>query len=165
MKRLTPVRAFLLGLVLVASVTYSQTVVNQGKPGTQGPWPVTLIGGTGGGTGGSSGAITVSEQPCTQPVESILVFDGGGASPCPIVALSGRRSVTICNSPKNSGSPLWTVRADGLAPTISATSPGQTLGVADCISYMITATSTDGGVPTNCISDTGNSVITITECK
>ena len=164
MKRLTPARAFFLSMSLVAAVTWSQTKVDQGKPGNQGPWPVTITSGGSGG-GSSNSGLAVTESPCTSPVESVIIFDGGGATPCPITSLSGRRTVTMCNSPKNTGTPLWTVRADGTAPTIFASSPGQTLGLGDCISYYIGATSGDAGVPLYCISDTSSSVLTVTECK
>lgn len=147
----------------LASFAWAQTTTaNQGKPGNQGPWPVTIIGGSGGG----SGSVTVTEQPCTNPVESIITFDGGGATPIPSgTALSSRRFITICNSPKNSGSPLWTIRADGTVPTTAASSPGQVIGLADCIYYFKSATSSDGGVPIYGISDTNSSVLLVTECQ
>ncbi len=150
-----------VGLLLLGGLAIAQTVVNQGKPGTQGPWPVTISS----GSGGSSGAVAVTESPCLSAQESVLVFDAGGASPCPITALAGRRSVTLCNSSKNSGSPVWTIRADGLQPTVFANAPGQGLGVGDCITYAMSATAVDGGLPLYCISDTGSSSLTITECK
>lgn len=140
------IAAFVIGFLLVAGVTSAQTVVNQGKPGNQGPWPIT-------------------EGPCTNPVESYVAFDGGSTIPLPTTALASRRVVTICNSPKNAGSPLWTIRADGTAPTTAAPVPGQTLGLGDCITYFRTATSVDGGRPIYGVSDTSSSVVTITECQ
>lgn len=144
-------------LILAGGVVWAQAV-DQGAPGKKGAWPVTISGST-------TTGVTVVDAPCTGAVESVITFDGGGATPCPLAALAGRRTVTMCNSPKNTGTPLWTVRADGLAPTTATAAPGQTLGVGDCITYAIAATSSDGGVPTNCISNTGNVSLTITECK
>jgi len=144
--------------LLFVGVVWAQAV-DQGAPGKKGPWPVTLSG------TGTSTVVTVTDQACTAAVESVIVFDGGGSTPCPITALTSRRTALLCNSPKNSGAPVWTVRADGVAPTTAATNPGQTLSVGDCINYSIAATGSDGGAPLNCISDTGNSVLTITECR
>ena len=163
MKRLTPIRAFLLSMTLVAGFTFAQSKVDQGKPGNQGPWPVTI---TGSGTGGGSGSsVVVTDSPCLSPRESVLVFDGGNFTPCPVSALAGRRTVTFCNSPRNAGSPIWTIRADGLAPTTASNTAGQDFALGDCVTYWMGATSDDGGSPTNCISDTGSSSLKITECK
>ncbi len=154
-----------LALASVAGVVHAagtQVHADQGKPGNQGPWPVSISGGTDGGT---SISVNTTELPCSNPVESVITFDAGGSTPCPIVALAGRRTLTICNSPKNSGTPLWTVRADGVAPTTATSSPGQTLNKSDCITYVMPATLSDGGVPTRCISSLADSVITMTECK
>jgi hypothetical protein len=157
----------ILWLSALCSFAFAQNTIkaDQGRPGNQGPWPVTIVsGGTGGG--GSSGALTVTEQPCTNPVESIIVFDGGGATPIPSgTALANRRFITICNSPKNSGSPSWTIRVDGTAPTTAVTSPGQVIALADCEYLYKGPTSADGGVPIYGISDTNSSVLLVTECQ
>lgn len=162
------VTVFWLTSLLFAAASWSATgtpvLANQGQPGNQGPWPVTIVaGGTGGGS--SSSAISVQDAPCLSPVETVILFDGGGATPIPPVALVGRRTVTSCNSPKNATSPLWTIRADGTAPTTALASPGQTLGLGDCISYAVGATSADGGAPIYGIADTNSSALTVTECK
>lgn len=118
--------------------------VNQGAPGTA-PWTVTA--------------------PCFSPVETMLVFDGGLGTACPSFPLQGRRSVTLCNSKKNTGSPQWTIRADGTAPVTTAGTPGQVLGVGDCATYTLVATFGDAGSTLKCISDTNSSILNITECK
>lgn len=156
------IAAFVIGFLLVAGVTSAQTVVNQGRPGNQGPWPVTFVGGA---TIYLDAGLTVVEAPCVNPVESFLCFDGGAASPVPATALAGRRTVLICNTPKNTGSPIWTIRVDGVAPTTTLASPGQDLAIGDCISYPKTATSADAGAPIYGISDTNSACIKITECQ
>lgn len=146
--------AFVLCAVLAASAAlgffvvgtaFAQSTVSQGQAGTT-PWTVT--------------------SPCYTPVESVIVFDGGGATNCPIVTQRSpaRRSVTLCNSKRNTGTPIWTIRADGVAPTTAAGSPGQQLSIGDCATYIVGPGYTDGGVSTKCISDTGSAVLTITEC-
>lgn len=156
---------FVLTSMLFAGLAYpagggTPVLANQGSPGNQGPWPVTLSG----GSAQDGGAIVTQNIACTNPVESVITFDGGGSTPCPVTSLAGRRTVTLCSSPKDTGTPLWTVRSDGV-PTTAATSPGQALNKSDCIYYTIGATSSDGGPALNCISDTAGSHLLITECQ
>ncbi len=138
-------------LTVVVAIVFSfagpahSDTVDQGKPGMQGGW-------------------TNTPAPCVKPQETIIVFDGGGSTPCPIVTVAGRRIVTMCNSPKNTGTPLWTVRSDGVAPTTGAT-PGQVLNKSDCITFAMPPLLVDAGVALNCISDTAGAALTLTECK
>ncbi|MBP6479890.1 MAG: hypothetical protein KA310_03490 [Pseudomonadales bacterium] len=154
--------AVALTALLGAVVAFAGQVVDQGSPGNQGPWKVSVVSGAG---GGSSTAVSVTEAPCLNPVESFVAYDGGSTIPLPTSALTSRRSVYICNSPKNSGSPLWTIRVDGTLPTTALGSPGQTLNKNDCIGYARAATSSDAGVPIYGIADTAGAVVTITECQ
>lgn len=152
------IAAFLLASLCFALIAHGQSLVkaDQGRPGNQGPWPVAM-----GGSAQDGGAVVVQDAPCASPVESYIAFDGGGASAVPAAGpLAGRRTIIICSSQRNSGSPIWTIRNDNTAPTTAISSPGQTLGVGDCISYAMGASTT-----INAISDTSSSVLTITECK
>ncbi len=168
-------RVVLLGAALLTVGAWAQQLVkaDQGKPGNQGPWPVTIVGGSGGGSGSSGGAVTgpdggaviVQDLNCTAPVESVITFDGGGATPIPLTPLAGRRTIAICSSPKNTGSPFWTIRADGAAPVTTIGTAGQVLGTGDCINYTLAATGADGGNPLHGIADVASAVITSTECK
>lgn len=56
---------WILGAVLVAGVVLAGSMVDQGKPGTQGAWPVSLTGGTWTPDGGYIGSV------------SVVTFDGG----------------------------------------------------------------------------------------
>lgn len=56
---------FLLGTLVVAAVVFAGSMVDQGKPGTQGAWPVSLTGGTWTPDGGYIGSV------------SVVTFDGG----------------------------------------------------------------------------------------
>lgn len=167
----------LLSLCLLTGVAHAQNTVkaDQGKPGNQGPWPVTgtLTCNTifdGGAVsipypvpvvGIDAGGVFVQDVPCTGAVESVVVQDGGTTAVlAPHAALAARRTITLCNSPKNTGTPLWTLRIDGVDPTTAATAAGQTLNKSDCITYTLQST-----VPVRVIGDTGNSALTITECK
>ena len=147
-------------LLLAASfAVYAQTrtIADQGKPGTYGPWPVTTV-----STDGV--AVIVQEQLCANPLDSVLIFDGGAATPCPVTAVTNRRSVTLCNSQANTGSPVWWVSTSG-QPTAAVTSPGQVLDVGDCVSYAVGSTAIDAGSPLWCVSSLGNSALSVTECR
>lgn len=149
---------FMLAVGLIGGYALAQQVVDQGRPGKEGPWPVTIIsGGTGGG--GSSSSITVQDAPCASPRDSFYVPDGGV---CPPTALAGRRLILICNAPKNTafGAPFVTITVDGQTPNTSLSSPGQDLGVGDCLTYNIPAST-----QTRCIFDTPDAGLKITECQ
>ncbi len=171
MTKYMPWAFIVLPLMLCIFPAHAQTTVkaDQGRPGNQGPWPVVISGSAPGAasvvSGPDGGAVIVQDLPCTNPVETVILYDGGAATPIPISPLVGRRTVTICNSPKNSGSPKWTIRSDGAAPTTALSSPGQTLNVSDCVSYLMGSVGVDGGNPINGISDTGSAAVTTTECK
>lgn len=97
-------------------VAWAQTVVDQGQPGTQGPWPVTLsasLGDGGTSTNGSHGACTnwtmnvgTSSVPCPG--------DGGTSGS---VARSSRASILI--ELVQTGETL-TITSDGTAASATA---------------------------------------------
>lgn len=73
-------RGFALILFFAASVALSQTVVtaNQGKPGTQGPWPVTSAG-SNSTDAGSTLVATAAHGACTNRTQNV----GTSSIPCP----------------------------------------------------------------------------------
>ena len=135
-------------------------VVDQGRPGKEGAWPVTIVGGSGGG--GGTSAVTVQDAPCASPLDTFFIPSTTDGGTCPPTALSGRRSIVLCNAIKNSalGTPIITVTVDGTSPTTSINSQGQDLNVGDCITYNVPSTT-----PLHCISDTVDAGVKITECK
>ncbi len=115
--------------------------------------------------------------PCNRPVQKTIVFpvatvssDGGvdndgGYVFLPNVALAARKSITLCNSRKNAGSPIWTLNwdADGGVPTTaagSAMSNGLSLAVGDCVFLSLPS-----GTKVRGICDVLDSGIEITECR
>ncbi len=138
----------------------TQVKADQGRPGNQGPWPVTATFTQ--GDGGTNAGLVTQQAPCVAPVESIIQFDGGVATTCPLSQAPGRRFVIFCNSDRNATN-IWTIRADwdGGLPTTALNSPGQTLSVGKCIQYTINTAAT----PPRCISDVANAVLNITECQ
>lgn len=160
------IKALLVGLVLGVTAAFAQTKVDQGKPGTQGPWPVTIVGGTGGGGGGSGGSgtntvtdagVSVSVPYCSATASKNTTV-GVASTAVPASPLAGRWLIRVCNSYRNSGTPIITCTSDGTTPTAASSSAGDTLGVGDCAQY------TTGSV-INCISDTASTAVTSEECK
>lgn len=148
----------LIVALLFAVVAWSQTLTNQGRPGTQGPWPVKV---TAGGSA-DGGAVIVQDSPCFNPVESTIICDGGAAFACPVTQAPNRRSVLFCSSERNTGTPIFTIYVgDGGTPSNAISSPGQTLSVGKCITYNLKNTSS----APQCICDAANTALNITECQ
>ncbi len=137
---------------LVCIVGYSQTVANQGKPGTQGPWPVTS-------TGSDGGAVIIQPVRCTGTGAQKITTVGVAAGNTPSTQLATRVYLELCNSLQNSGNPIVKCRVDGTAPVAAAGNVGDVLGVGDCIRYDIGAAT----VP-QCISDAAGTNVTSFEC-
>lgn len=134
-----------VGFCAIAPQVARAQVVNQGSPGAA-PW------------------LTI-DGPCNLPVESVVLFDGGGAAVSPPIGATGRRFIILCNSSKNAGTANWTCRVDGSDPTTSVASPGQVLAEGDCVRYYVGKTLPDAGLAPRCIADTNNSSLLITECR
>lgn len=143
---------------LLATIGFAQGTVtaNQGRPGTQGAWPVTITGGSGGGSGS-----TVYSFPgtCTSSSAHKSTTVGIAAGNTPSAQTASRVYITLCNSLQNTGTPLVKCRVDGVAPVMAVTNPGDVLGIGDCITYPILAAQ----VP-QCIADTATTYVTSFEC-
>lgn len=75
----------------------------------------------------------------------------------PTTPIPNRAWVDLCNSPDNSFTAIVTCRRDGVAPVNGG--PGVKLQKADCWRFATLATTV-----ISCISDTGGTVLNITEC-
>lgn len=140
----------LLVLILVGSAAYGvDQIVNQGSPGTRGPWPV---------TSSSSGTFPVTPQLCTTLTPKITSV-GTSAASTPSSQLASRRYIVLCNSLQNSGNPLVKCRADGVAPVMAAGNAGDVLGVGDCLPYPVSASTV-----IQCISDASGTNVLSSEC-
>lgn len=158
MKKTLP--AVLAALVLAAGV-WAQ-VVDQGMPGTQGPWPVTSSGGTvnvifdGGFIG------TVSTQPCSRIVS---INDAGiGTTPTRVPVsgpTAGRIWIRICNSILNSSSTQCICATDSCPSSVAASVQGDVLATADCVTYPLGPA--DAGVPC-CVCNGAGSFLPSQEC-
>lgn len=90
-----------------------------------------------------SSAVSVGTSAVTVPA------DGG---------LAGRWLVRVCNSPRNSGTPIVTCATGGATPDAGLLADGESLEVGDCAAY------TTGGAVT-CISDTAATAVSTWECR
>lgn len=165
-------RKLVVAVVLVAAVAVAQTIVkaDQGKPGTQGPWPVTLSGSIpvvivdggvsgGGGTATSTDAGVSVTVPYCSVSRSSIVSVGTSASTVPVDGgLAGRWMVRVCNSIRNTGIPTVTCATGGVTPDAGLLGDGESLQPGDCAVY------TTGGA-VSCISDTAATAVSTWECR
>ena len=105
---------------------------------------------------GADGVLAV-QTPCPTVVDAVTTV-GTAVLPVPATIQTARKMVLICNSPENTGSPVVKCRADGVAPVMGLTTPGQGLAKGDCITYSTTSV-------VNCIADTASTAVSSTECK
>lgn len=149
-----------VGISLVAYAA-DRVTADQGAPGKQGPWPVTISGGS---SGSSDGGFTGT----TAPVEcrgttadggnpDTLTFLGAGSTPVPAAAAVNRVYINVCVSLNNVSTAVIKCLTGGAAPVL-ASGPGQVLGFGDCIQYTANQTNT-----IDCVSD-GGYAVTAFEC-
>lgn len=156
-------RSSLLGVLVavsLAAVTYAQTTVkaDQGKPGTQGPWPVTISG----GLSLDGGSVNVLASPCSRIVQT---NDAGiGTSPTrvpPNGGTSGRIWIRVCNSILNASSTQCTCAIDFCPAAVAVGAIGDALATGDCVTYPIGYA--DAGVPC-CVCNGAGSFLPTAEC-
>lgn len=153
--------AVVVGVLLIAGFVIADEKVDQGRPGTQGPWPVTVIALADGG----SGYVFTLDRKCAvgSPYTSTSV--GTSATSVPASPNTGRAYIQVCNSLQNSGNPLVKCRSDGTDPVMAITNAGDVFGVGDCKNYPIGGTNPDAGTGTiRCIADTAATNVTGFEC-
>lgn len=171
MRRWVP---FLAVVVLGCAAAMAQSTVkaDQGRPGNQGPWPVTSSNSgqvtVDGGfvtvnqglsrDGGRTWIVETSPSNCWNPTHSVTTT-GVAAANCPAAQLANRCLIMMCNSSQNSGSPLIKIRIDGTNPVMAVGNVGDVLSVGQCITYGALS-----AVVPKCISDTATTYLTALEC-
>jgi hypothetical protein len=107
---------------------------------------------------------------CNAPVQTSVTV-GTTAVPVPAAPSIGRRSVTVCNSPENTGSPTikcilalnlpdaGTPNPDG-GPLTGVGNPGDVLRVADCVAYPV-----GSGSSLMCVASAAGTSATTLECQ
>jgi hypothetical protein len=124
---------------------------DQGKPGNQGPWPVSAIGPSGSG-------IPVTPALCTTRAHKATTV-GTSSTNTPGTQLTGRDYIQLCVSVQNGDTVRVKCRSDGTAPVFAAGNPGDVLDVGDCVTYAIA----DSVVPL-CISNSASAEVASFEC-
>jgi len=94
---------------------------------------------------------------CGNPRLTVTVV-GTEAVAVPTTIAAGRRWIDICVSVENTGSPIVKCRADGVAPVMGATEPGDALMKGECIRYVRPTTAI------RCIANTAGVAVAATEC-
>jgi hypothetical protein len=142
------------GLAVYAQVAKAQQKVDQGKPGTQGPWPVTY------GTTADGGVIAFPVKFFCNGVKSgTTIVDGGTVANLPADGgLSGRWFIRVCTTGKNSGTPMIACTDDGQTPSMTFDAVGESIETSDCRTYY-----TPNII--KCVSDTALTAVTTEECK
>ncbi len=154
MKR--PIFFFFYAMIIGAGLGFAQTKVDQGKPGTQGSWPVTFSGPSfpadGGFPAGSTVVNDIPYQCGAASAQAVTRMDGGSNI---VGALNPRLYIVVCNSKDNTTGDIR-CRADGV-PVITTGSPGTVLGIGDCVPFT-----NPGGLPVRCIG--GSNYVSTYEC-
>jgi hypothetical protein len=156
-------------LVLGAGAAIAAEIVDQGRPGVQGAWPVTCVSGCSGGSGGGGGGSlatdggflgTVLPAPCKRYVQAITDA-GTTAITIPTSGLSTNRVyIDVCNSILNPSPALCTCSAVSVPASVGLGVVGDTLATGDCQRYP---TVFDGGNPW-CVCNQSNVQLNSSEC-
>lgn len=158
-------RFFAVGLLMLCVVVpvWAQTTVkaDQGRPGTQGPWPVSITGGV--VINIDAGNITVVDSPCTNIV---MTNDAGySTTPSRVPAnggTAGRSWIRICNDILNSMSTVCRCATGQFCPLATGLgNVGDAIATGDCVTYNVGFA--DGGVPC-CVCNGAGSYLPTAEC-
>lgn len=133
-------------VVSFALLAWGQTKVDQGKPGNQGSWPVTMGAPVYPSDGGVSSAVGTFPYHCANSSPNTKVWMDGGAQT--IGSATSRIYTIVTNNGDDLGAGTGIVkcRSDGTNPTLVAGTPGANLGVGVSVSYTNTS-----GAPISCI--------------
>lgn len=135
--------AFLLAVMFsVPSFAQNTVKADQGKPGTQGAWPVKPV------------ACSTNSVHATVNLST--------ASTAMTTSLTSRAYTVLCVSPETAlSTTVVRCRADGVAPTTTAGSTGDAMVSGDCLIY--TTPGNGGTDPIRCIA-TAAAYVTTYQC-
>jgi len=151
-------KVLVVAALLAAIAAWSQSIVGQGRPGNQGPWPVSISGSDGGSTIPTTTAQCQSAAADAGLIHQVTTV-GTAAANTPANNHNTRLYLEICNSYQNTGNPILKCRSDATAPVAASGNAGDVLGVGDCIRYSIPASNV-----VQCISDAAGTIATSYEC-
>ncbi len=159
MKKFLVVASIAATCVAVLAHADTPVTANQGKPGNQGPWPVTNVGG---GNNPDGGNTFVLPGKCSKLIQT---NDAGvGTSPLRVPVnggAAGRIWIQICNSLLNSSSTQCICSAQFCPGSVAVGVAGDVLATGDCATYNVDLL--DGGLPC-CVCNGAGSFLPSTEC-
>lgn len=154
----------MLGVVFLAALAYGQqqSLILGNDPATDGgimrrvqvDSSGRLVIGT--GSGGATDAGVVVNVPFCSVTQDRNTAVGTAAVNLPV--LSGRWMTRVCNSARNSGTPIITCSTDGTSPDAGLNGVGEALEVGDCATYT-------AGSAITCISDTALTSVSSHDCR
>lgn len=106
----------------------------------------------------ASGNAVVVPPICSTTAQSVVSV-GATAVLVPASPLSGRKTLRVCVSLENAGSPKVKCLLGG-TPVMGVANPGDVLAPGDCYPYAI-----DSSVVVKCIADTAGTAVTTFECS
>jgi hypothetical protein len=134
----------------LGGVALAANLVDQGAPGTQGPWKVTSTGGAVSITFDGGFIGTTAPYPCNVASPNKVTNVLAASLATPSAAQAGRKWMSVCNSVQNVATRIVKCRADNTAPVFALGNPGDVLSVGDCVTYTIASTQN-----VLCIANTG----------
>lgn len=155
-------RVVLLAAALAVAAQAGE-VIDQGRPGNQGPWPVTLSG---------SGTVSINfdggfiGQTVTAPCSTLRQTNdaGIGTTPTRIPTqgpLAGRIWVQVCNDYQNTNTAVCKCSSTTCPASSAVSAIGDSLATGDCAMYNLGIQ--DAGVPC-CVCNGAGVFLPVTEC-
>lgn len=164
-RRITLWLALAFVFLVPAGVALAQQVVDQGQPGTQGAWPVSISGATVNLNVAFDGGVIGQTFPA--PCSNLVMTNDAGYSTTPSRVpanggTSGRIWIRICNDITNSSSTICRCSTGQFCPAATgAGNVGDALATGDCVTYN--QGYGDAGTPC-CVCNGAGSFLPATEC-
>lgn len=143
-------------VALTAGVVIAQrSTADQGRPGKEGPWPVTGVVQVASGSldgGNSDAVVAVRPYRCgtLSPYKTTTVTSAAAVSVPAAPATAPRAYMVVCNPAQNTGDVKC--RGDGVDPVFALGNPGDYLANGNCVKYT-QANLGDAGSSVICISN------------
>lgn len=132
--------ALLVGTIAGLAAAQNTVKADQGRPGNQGPWPVTMSSQFGISDGGS---VQVFERQCSPASPHRITVIDGGCVAVPATMSMFRFYIRVDNTLQNNPNVFVKCRADGTCPIQAAGNAGDYLEPGDGVTYWISG---DAGI-------------------
>lgn len=146
------IAVILLTMLSMGGYALAQQLVDQGQPGTQGAWPVSIA-------GSSSSVVSTQPRTCTASSAHKTTTVGGSSINVPAANTASRIYIVVCNSPQNASTAVVKCRSDNTAVVYASGNPGDVLQFGDCVTYSASDANT-----IRCIADAAGREVITYEC-